>query len=77
MYAAGTAMAETAEQRALPTRIIVASVANVISSHPKVIGTVIDIIVRRRPNTEHIGDDIGALNIATRGTIEPSNRGKY
>ena len=64
-------MAETAEHRALPTRIIVASVANVISNHPKVIGTVIDIIVRRRPKTEHIGDDIGALNIATRGTIEP------
>ena len=64
-------MAETAEHKALPTKTIVASVAKVIKSHPMVIGMVIDIMVRRLPITEHNGDDIGALNIAMRGTIEP------
>ena len=70
-YAAGTAMADTAEHKALPTKTIVASVAKVIKSQPMVIGMVMNIMVRRLPITEHNGDDIGALNIATRGTIEP------
>lgn len=34
-------------------------------------GRVMDIIVRRLPNIEQSGDERGALNIATNGTIEP------
>lgn len=67
-------MAETAEHRALPTRIMDASVAKVMTSHPAVMGMVMSIMVRRLPNIEHKGEDNGALSIATNGTIEPENK---
>ena len=67
-------MAETAEHRARPTKIMEASVANVIMSHPATIGMVMDIMVRRLPKMEHMGEERGALSIATNGTMEPESK---
>jgi hypothetical protein len=62
-------MAATPEHKARPTRIMEASVAKVMISQPAHMGIHIDIMVRLRPNVEHIGEDKGALNMATRGTM--------
>ena len=63
-------MALTAEHNALPIKIIEDSVAKVIINQPAVMGMVIDIMVFRLPKIEQSGDDIGALNMATKGTME-------
>ena len=65
------AYTSTSHHTALPTRIVVASEANVMISQPAVIGKAMAIMVLRRPKMEHMGDDKGALNMATNGTIEP------
>lgn len=56
---------------ARPIKIIFASVAYVIISHPTHIGMHADIIVPLLPNNAHMGDDNGAAATATKGTILP------
>ena len=56
---------------ARPTKIIFASDAYVIVSHPIHIGTHADIMVTLRPSSAHRGDDKGAATTATKGTILP------
>ena len=64
-------MAETAAHIARPTKIILASVAYVIISHPMHMGIQADIIVPLLPKKAHIGDDNGAATTAAKGTMLP------
>ena len=66
-------MAETAEQMALPTRIMEALEATVMISQPAVMGMVMLIMVLLRPQMEHSGEESGALTIATSGTMVPAH----
>ena len=66
-------MADTAEHKARPTKIMDALEANEIISQPAVIGMVMLNIVLLRPQMAQSGEEIGALNIATSGTIEPAS----
>ena len=67
-------MADTAEHNALPTKIMEALEAIEMISHPAVMGMVMLNIVLLRPQMAQRGEEIGALNIATSGTMEPATK---